>query len=281
MTLEFLIVFSICTCTVIGLNLTFPPGTSLTAVIETADKCLVAAGYTNASGTNDFWLCKVTQNGTIVWDKTYSGTKEDFAYAVVQTNDGGLAVVGDTSSYGIGDQSIWLIKTDSNGNKLWDKVFTGIGLYGGYSVIQTTDGDLVLAGLAYMYTSEQALVVKTAANGALVWQNMYTRTGDDGAYSIVQAADGGFALAGFTCSIETFICDALVIKIDQNGNQQWSKAFGGSKDDYANSIIQTSDSGFAIVGVTTSLGIENYDIFVIKIDNFGTLIWNKIFGRIT
>ena len=85
----------------------------------------------------------------ITWDKTYGGSGEDWAYSLIQTNDGGYAVAGFTTSKGAGKQDFWVIKLDEQGKKVWDKTYGGSGYDAAYSLIQTTDGGYAVAGGTY------------------------------------------------------------------------------------------------------------------------------------
>ena len=124
-----------------------------TCVVQTSDKGYAIAGYTSSygAGWSDFWLVKTDSDGNKLWDKTYGGSKIDRAYCVVQTSDGGYALAGYTESYGAGSDDFWLVKTDSDGNKLWDKAYGGTGSDWASCVVQTSDGGYALAGYAYSY----------------------------------------------------------------------------------------------------------------------------------
>ena len=87
----------------------------------------------------------------VKWDKTFGGSVIDYASSVQQTTDGGYILAGRTSSFGAGSGDAWLIKTDPNGDKLWDKTFGGLYADNIYSVQQTTDGGYILAGRTYSF----------------------------------------------------------------------------------------------------------------------------------
>ena len=96
--------------------------------------------------------------------------------------------------------------------------------------------------------------------------------------SLIQTADGGYAIAGGTESFGAGEADVYVVKLDANGNLQWTKTIGGESDDWGNSLIQTSDGGYAVAGVTKSFGVGEADVYVVKLDANGKPQWTKTIG---
>jgi hypothetical protein len=115
------------------------------------------AGFTESYGVGytDFWLVKTDANGQPEWNHTFGGIDVEEAYSVIQTVDGGYALVGYTSSYGTGSNDMWLVKTDPNGQIEWSQTFGGFAGESAYSVIQTSDGEFVLAGGTASYGAGQ------------------------------------------------------------------------------------------------------------------------------
>jgi len=112
-------------------------------------------------------LIKTDSSGNKIWDKTFGGSQYDSADSVQQTNDGGFVIAGATCEYGLGGHDAWLIKTDSAGNKIWDKTFGGSDMDEANSVQQTTDGGFIIAGSTSSYGAggSDAWLIKTDANG--------------------------------------------------------------------------------------------------------------------
>ena len=118
------------------------------SIQQTSDRGYIVAGTTDSfgAGDRDFWLIKTDSNGNKTWDTTFGGVDIDEAYSVQQTSDNGYIIVGKTNSFGAGIINVWLVKTDANGNKMWDRTFGRI--YGNlaYSVQQTTDSGYIITG---------------------------------------------------------------------------------------------------------------------------------------
>jgi len=203
------------------------------------------------------------------------------AHAVIETSDGGYLVVGSLKFGDPYQSDVWLVKTDNNGNELWNQTFGGTGWDEARSVIETADGGFLLAGRTDSFGAGDAdmWLIKTASNGNEQWSQTF-RAGDwDGIYSLIETADGGFLLAGINYSFgDRYTGDMWLIKTDSNGDEQWNQTFGGTGDDSANSVIETADSGFLLAGRTDSFGAGGADMWLIKTDSNGDEQWNQSFG---
>jgi hypothetical protein len=162
----------------------------------------------------------------------------------------------------------------------WEKTFGGSGDDRGYSVQQTRDGGYIIVGETESYGAGEADVylIKVDANGNMQWSKTFGGSGDDVGYSVQQTRDGGYIIVGYTTSYGAGLFDVYLIKVDANGNMQWSKTFGGRGDDVGYSVQQTSDGGYIIVGYTTSYGAGLFDVYLIKVDANGNMQWSKTFG---
>jgi hypothetical protein len=256
------------------------------SVQQTSDGGYIIAGSTNSStssngtGGVDVWLIKTDSNGNRTWDKTFGGTSNDAGISVRQTSDGGYIVVGGTSSYGAGGWDVWLIETDTNGNKVWDKTFGGTSDDAGMSVQQTSDGGYIIVGYTSSYGagSEDVWLIKTDSNGNKVWDKTFGGTSDDEGMSVRQTSDGGYIAVGATTSYGAGSPDVWLIRTDPNGNGVWEKTFGGTSPDVGMSVQQTSDGRYIVVGYTSSYGAGSSDVWLIKTDSNGNRVWDRSFG---
>ena len=200
------------------------------------------------------------------WDRTFGGSDWDWGTSVQQTRDGGYILLGGTWSYGAGDYDSWLIKTDSQGNKQWERTFGGIGLDIGWSVQQITDGGYILLGHTSSYGAGEwdFWLIKTDSQGNKQWTKTFGGSEDDQGYSVQQASDGGYILLGYTESYGAGSADFWLIKTDAYGNKEWERTFGGSAIDWGISVQQAEDGGYILLGCTTSYGAGGLDFSLIK-----------------
>jgi uncharacterized delta-60 repeat protein len=243
------------------------------SVQQTSDVGYILAGYTwsYGAGGNDFWLVKADSDGNEQWNKTFGGTDFDSAHSVQQTFDGGYILAGRTTSYGEGGSDFWLVKTDPDGNKQWDKTFGGTDYDSAHSVQQTSDGGYILAGSTNSYGAGESdfWLVKTDPNGNEQWNKTFGSTDYDSARSVQQTSDGGYILAGES--------DFWLVKTDPDGNEQWNKTLGGNYFTKAHSVQQTADGGYILAGTTGSRG-SSVDLWLVKTDPDGNKQWDKTLG---
>jgi len=205
--------------------------------------------------------------------KTYGGSGNDSARSVQQTSDGGYIVASFTNSFGAGNYDILLIKTNAFGNVQWAKTYGGANFDRANSVQQTSDGGYIVTGRTTSFGAGgwDIFLIKTDASGNIIWAKTYGGTNWDWAYSVQQTSDGGYIVAGYTTSFGAGNWDIFLIKTNASGNVQWAKTYGGSGDERAYSVRQTSDGGYIVAGYTTSFGAGSDDIFLIKTDANGNI----------
>jgi predicted secreted protein len=225
-------------------------------------------------------VCLPFGAATSGWSQTYGGPGDDEFYSMVRTSDGGFALAGYTNSSGAGDYDFWLVKTNSSGTMQWNQTYGGANADEAFSVVQTNDAGYALAGMTESYGvgHTNAWLVKTDSSGNMQWSQAYGGGADNGAYSVIQTSDGGYALAGFTDSFGAGKYDFWLIKTNSSGSMQWNQTYGGTGDEQASSVIQTSDGGFALAGYTDSFGAGSYDFWLVKTDFSGTMLWNRTYG---
>lgn len=254
------------------------------SVVQVGGGGYAIAGYTYSYGAgtptySNFWLVMTDSAGNHLWNKTCGGTKDDYAYSIVQTGDGGYAIAGTTYSYGVGFSDFWLVKTDAGGNVQWNQTYGGANADEAYTVVQTGDGGYALAGYTVSFgLNGDFWLVKTDASGNKLWSTPCGGSSYEYCMSMVQTGDGGYAMVGYTGSSGAGSDDFWLVKTDSSGNMQWNRTYGGVDRDFANSVVHTVDGGYALAGSTFSFGSGEEDFWMVKTDSAGNQQWNKTWG---
>jgi len=236
------------------------------SVQQTADKGYIISGSVVASAGPEIWLIKTDSFGRQLWYQTFDGDSDKAVSAVQQTSDGGYIIVSDARSYKTGID-IWLIKTDANGDKIWERTFGGEGYDYAHSVQQTSDGGYIISGETKSYGAGNADVwlIKTDGAGYIVWDKTYGGEQRDSGLSVQQTSDGGYIISGETESYGAGDADVWLIKTDSAGNKVWDKTYGGGQRDSGLSVRQTADGGYIISGETESYGAGSVDVWLLKV----------------
>ncbi|MDD2889630.1 MAG: T9SS type A sorting domain-containing protein [bacterium] len=252
---------------------------------QTTDKGYIMTGYTTSfgAGNTDFLVVKLDSTANILWAKTYGGSDRDEAFSVQQTADGGYIVTGGTKSFGAGDIDFLVIKLTSTGAISWSKTYGGTSIDGANAIQQTSDGGYIVLGYTFSYPSiasgGEFLVMKLDATGNISWAK--TLGGGDleiGTNGVQETSDGGFIVDGFTASYGSGGEDFLVVKLTSTGTVSWTRVLGGTQDDEANAIEQTSDGGYVVAGITNSYGAGQGDVMLAKLTSGGAVSWVKTYG---
>jgi len=250
------------------------------SVQQTTDGGYVMAGFTTSfgAGGTDVYVVKTNANGDTLWTKTYGGSGDDKATEIQQTTDGGYIITG-TTTFGAGQDDVYLIKTDGNGSTIWTKTYGGTDYESGASVKQTLDGGYVVTGSTSSYGAggSDVYLIKTTANGDTLFTKTYGGTSSDIGSSVDQTADAGYIITGYTSSFGSGF-SIYLIKTNSSGNLVWTKTYGGVGFDQGNSVQQTADGGYIVAGKTQSLGPGTTALHLIKTDNNGNISWSNTYG---
>ena len=250
--------------------------------VKLCDDGYILAGITNYStfGKYDAWLIKTDKKGEMQWNQNYGGLFNDRAYSLVTTIDGGYAFAGSTNSYGAGNADVWLVRVDHNGEMLWNKTYGGPLDDHSWSLLVTDDGGYALLCVTTSYGSGSSDVwlIKADSSGDIEWNQTYGGNDFESVSTIIRTNDGGYAFAASTTSFGAGSSDFWLVKLDSFGNVEWNQTYGGSGVEFANSLVETIDGGYALAGSTSALVAGNADVWLVKVDSFGNMEWNKTYG---
>ncbi len=242
------------------------------SVQQTMDGGYIITGETMSFGAQDYdvSIIKTDSVGNLLWLKTIGGSDCDGSQAIIQTYDGGYAIIGDTKSYGRGWHDVYLIKTDIQGDTLWTRTYGGTNFDYGESIQQTKDRGFIIAGWTRSFGSgmTDVYLIKTDRYGDTLWTRAYGGIDHDFGFSVVENYDGGYLIVGDTKSFGSGWYDVYVIKTDRYGDTLWTKTVGGIEPDEGFSIDRTFDGGYIIVGNSRSFGSGNDDVYLIRLEPF-------------
>jgi len=289
------------------------------SVVKTIDGGAVILGYSQSVDGDisdkpnenfDFWILKLDAESNIVWSATYGGTEDDRGNDIIQTNDGGFAVLGYSTSSNqdvpgnAGAQDFWILKLDAQGAISWSKTFGYSGADFGSTLLQASDNSFLITGVldvtasggegnsrnSRRHAGGDIWAIKLSEDGDLLWSKYFGGSYTDTPFGVIETADKNFIIAGSSDSADVDITnnngsyDFWVLQISPNGNLLWEQSFGGSEIDEARAITYTADGNFLIVGDTRSANndVSNNngaaDLWVLKMSPLGNLIWEKTYG---
>jgi len=257
------------------------------AICETTDGGFIIAGFTYSLGQGyaDAYVLKVDAQGVREWEKTFGGSNWDYAYDVIQTQDGGFVLAGYTASFGAGSKDVYAIKLGATGELQWEKTFGGAAIDVGKSVCELTDRSLLITGYTASYGAgeEDVYAIKLNSDGDELWSKTYGRGRSEMGAACRCTADGNVVIAGST-GTEPFSSgnmDYYLMKIDPAGNLIWEKAFGNSISahpyDWANAVVGARDGSFVITGNSDIR--SPLDVYAISADGEGNMGWQQHYGE--
>ena len=295
-------------------------------IVPTADGNYLMGGHTSSDpdanvtdpsrGFNDYWVVKFDPFGNKIWDVKFGAEMQEIIGGLTALSDGNFIVYGWSHSDNQFDKTdpsfggynwandFWIVKFDTNGNKLWDRAYGGDNFDQLWDLEEAADGGLIMGGMSRSGVSGvktemnigswDMWIIKTDANGNIQWNRTFGGTDSDMCFTVAQAADGGFYAAGLSGSgisgTKTVgnlgSNDFYLVKISAAGNFQWDRVYGGNADDQLRDIIVAKDGNLLLAGWSDSppsgtKSEPNYgsrDFYLIKTDIFGNELWERSMG---
>ena len=240
------------------------------SIVQTNDNGFAICGRIVDYGTpEDFYILRIDADGDTLWTKRYGNFDDaDVAHSIKQTDDGGFIIAGYTLSYQAMLCSVWLIKTDSNGDIVWEQTYSepGYDMTVASCIHHTSEGGFIMSGyvMSFSVGTMDAYAIKIDSTGNTIWSKTYGGMGDDFAFSIDQTFDDGFIMCGQTNSFGTGDADVYLIRTNSLGDTLWTRTYGGSQNDEGHSVQQTVDGNFIVTGTKHSEQ-GSYDMWLLKV----------------
>ena len=232
---------------------------------------LVVVGYTSSTeaGDEDVLLLGIAEDGSLRWRRRFGGDRNERAWRLARTPDGGVALAGETQSVGESDWDTYLLRLSRDGSQMWAQVLGADGVDRAFDVAVTDDGGFIVVGTTA--TADDAprdlYFARVDSFGKSMWQRVYGGDGDDVAHGILSVGDGGYIVTGYGSSYGAGGNDVYLIYLADDGVVEWRREIGGRSDDRGMMTVPVAGGGFMTVGSTDAGG--NWDIFLIATDEIG------------
>lgn len=264
-------------------------------VIQTKNGNILVVGtsdsYGAGPGINDMWAVMVDRNGTELWKKTYgSEMSVDVAKSVVETEDGGFLIVGNSLTImpNALPSDIIAVKINAQGGVVWEKRYGGTSNEEAADVIRTPEGFAILGSTESAGKgSWDVWLASIDKQGKLLWEKTYGGGDVDMGNGLIQTKDGGYAIAGHTYSFSQGSSDIWAVRTDAKGTQLWAKTFGALGADEAYSILETAEGNLLAAGYTETwqanqdgdnISKDGPNVYLILINPKGEKVWEKSIG---
>ena len=262
------------------------------SICRTSDEGYVLVGYTFSfgSGMSDVFLCKIDQQGNELWSKTVGGSGFEVGYDVCETGDHGFLITGYTTSIGAGSRDVLVIKTDSQGNLLWEKSFGGPDIDIGFSAYETSDQCYVVCGSTKSFGnhSDDVYIVMMNEKGDLIWDTVWSDEEPIWGNDVIETEDG--ALMVLTTVGDWFRPgwadrDIVFLQYEKDGSFIFNKTVPETPGNTWNSfncgekIIRDHTGGYAIAGRGDILESDASEVYFLKTDETGEKVFDKRYGE--
>jgi len=242
------------------------------------------------SDSGNFWLIKTDSVGSVQWSQNFGGPGGDSGGSVLQLSDGGYLVAGQKYVNPKTNWDAWLIKTNDTGVEEWNHTYGGDEIDGICDIKETIEGGYILCGStcsfvepSHMWDPYDAWLIKTNSEGVEQWNHSYgTNHSYEWGFSVQQLPDGGFIVAGLVLGDGKH--DGLLIRTDESGVEIWNRSYGETYPGIVTffCINLTYDCDFIICGGNGYFDPQKgylYDIWVLKTDCSGDILWEKTYGE--
>ncbi len=246
------------------------------SMIATSDGNYVIAGYqvdTALTANPDIYLLKIDPLGNQIWEQSMGGEATEEANSIIETQDGGLALIGDTESTPDGDRDIYFLKLDANGQEEWSRTFGNDGRDRGWALIQNLDGTYALVGYIENLDNDikESYIILTDSNGDEIWSTMLGQSAIVAGASIIHAEETGYVVA---CYIDQ---STYMVHVEEDGIPTWFREIDELNITFGHSLIAMSNGGYLMAG-GHEVGFQDDNVLLVRTDADGEELWRKSHG---
>ena len=245
------------------------------SVQQTSDNGYIIVGTSRPiqNYTFDIYLVRTDSNGDTLWTKKYGGDGWDQGFSVLQTMDDGFMIVGSTSSYGNGEDDVYLIRTDEYGDTIWTKTYGGSGIDIGRSLVRAYDGGFIVVGQTLSWGHNDIYLVRIDNNGDSLWTKFYLPSGFSASASyIAQTNDSCYVIVGIL-GYEMWSSKSLLMKVNSEGDSIWTHTYFPNMGSWGSYVSQTSDDGYIITNCQYESMPNSNTSFLLKVNSVGDSLW--------
>lgn len=247
-------------------------------IIECQDGGLAMIGATQQTSMEmshryNLWLIRTDASGNVLWNASYGQIGYDGGYDLVECPDGGFALLGYSMNNQSDTSDIFVVKTNAYGTLLWNRIHRITGTDVGYSIIRVRAGGFVVLG-SLMF--RETILLRIGEDGSWLWNQTIPVPSIRTNKGLVECPDGGFAF--IANNDPTLWANVGLFRTDANGQMLWNHTFGGAGTYSGRGLVLCSDGGFAFTGGIFTPETNNWDIWLVRTDSQGSLLWNRSFG---
>ena len=239
-------------------------------IVECQDEGFAIIGETRQEGVefrSDVWLLRVDDSGNLIWNTTFGSVDDERGYDIVERPNGGFAFVG------VRDGDLYFVETNSAGVHIRSRTIYAGGDSLGFSIVRCQTFGYALLG---MISYNQTWLVRMNDFDLVLWNQTYDVALFEGSDTLVECQDGGFAFTGTSSYFTT--PDVIFFRTDMNGTVLWNQTIEGSSDYYSRGLVECEDGGFAFAGAKRDYDEIEFNIWLVRTDPFGEIMWNTTYG---
>lgn len=249
-------------------------------VLTTDGGVLTVGGIRESSATHqNAFAAKFNSSNTKKWDLVVEKPTANFIRRVVEIEGDffGVGLIAEEEGLASTKNDILINRFDSEGNEIWTTSIEKEGNQSGWGIVGADQEGIIVLGFELGIIYSKIMIIKLDFDAEILWEKTIENVASESVakMDLINTNDGGLIVLAADRSANT---DILLIKLDNEGEEQWRKTYGGLRSDSARRIIQEENGDLLILGTTSSYGLGRQDVFLIKTDSNGEEIWSRSYG---